>query len=189
MKTKWLRLGAVLFAALPVLALPGRAADADPGAPGTGWKTFTDPEGRFSILMPAAPEMQNGSGPQDAARPGYTSRLYLAKENNNLYIAGFMLYDSSVYDPSATPEKIEAELAADRDNFNRELDAHVTSQQRRKIGDYPALEFTSSSEEADFSGLMVLVGARCYVAVATYHTSHAPPEVGRFFSSFKLLSP
>ncbi|HTQ31461.1 MAG TPA: hypothetical protein VMI53_09645 [Opitutaceae bacterium] len=182
MKTKWLQLSAVLLVSF-VFALRGRAADEAAAAPGAGWKTFTDPESRFSILMPADPQVTND------AKEGYTSHIYMAKEGSNLYLAGVTLYDPKSYDPSASPDKIEAELAADRDNFNKEVNAHTTGSKRREFGGHPAIEFTSASEQANFSGLAVLVGGHCYMVVSAYHTAEAPPEVVRFFDSFKLLTP
>jgi hypothetical protein len=182
MKTRWWQSGVALLVLL-AFGLRGRADT------GETWKTFTDPENRFSILMPSDPQVTNESGPQGAAKPTYTSHIYMAKENNNLYLAGITFYDPSSYDPSATPDQVEKELAADRDNFNKAVNAHITSQQRRKFGDYPAIEFTSSNADANFSGLIILVGTHCYMAVAAYHTPDTPAEVTRFFESYKLISP
>lgn len=147
------------------------------------WQTFTDPENRFSILMPGKPEQQ------DETKPGYASHTYMAKENTNLYLAGVTLYDPAVYDPSAKPEAVEAELAADRDNFNKAVNAHGSSGQRRKFDGHPALEFTSASPQANFSGLIILAGPHCYMVVAAYHTADMPAEATRFFQSYKLMSP
>lgn len=184
MKTKWLQWCAVGFFS-GLLALRGWAADAAADTPSAAWKTFTDPENRFSILMPADPQVTNES------QPGYTSHIYMAKDGANLYLAGITLYDTATYNPSETPEKIEAELAADRDNFDKEVNAHTTGSKRRQFSEakYPALEFTSSSEQANFSGLVVLIGGHCYMAVSAYHTADAPPEAGRFFDSFTLITP
>ncbi len=176
MKTKWLQRSAALLALLAI-GLHARADDS------VSWQTFTDPENRFSILMPGKPEQQ------DETKPGYASHTYMAKENTNLYLAGVTLYDPSIYNPSAKPEGIEAELAADRDNFNKAVNAHGSSGQRRKFDGYPALEFTSASSQANFSGLIILAGSHCYMVVAAYHTPDKPAEATRFFQSYKLLAP
>ena len=185
MKTKWLHLSAVLFLSLALGGVWARAADVKADAGAAGWKTFTDPENRFSILMPSDPQVSN------EVKPGYTSHIYMTKASNNLYLAGVTLYDPASYNPSATPEAIESELAADRDNFNKEVKAKTTSQHRREFGSarYPAIEFKSSSEQANFSGLVVLVGSHCYMVVSAYHTAETPPEVMHFFDSFTLLTP
>jgi hypothetical protein len=175
-RAKWLRRGLV---GLALLAF-GLCVQADTG---TNWKTFTDPAGRFSILMPGEPQHQTDSSPASNGKPASHSDLYMTGENGNIYMAGTTIYDlASMLD-------VEGELAANRDNFDQGINARVTSQQRLKFGDYPALEFKSSGPQANFSALVVLAGPHCYMVVAAYHTADEPPEVMRFFRSYKLISP
>ncbi|MDE3083666.1 MAG: hypothetical protein KGJ37_00410 [Verrucomicrobiota bacterium] len=182
MRIKLAPLGVLLLA---LLAL-GLRAQADVGV---AWKTFTDPENRFSILMPTDPQVSSDSGPAGAAKPSYTSRIYIAREGANIYLAGITLYDVSSYNPSETSETIEKELAADRDNFNKQVKAHGTDGHRRQLDGHPALEFKSSAPQGNFSGLVVLVGSHCYMVVAAYRTPDEPAEATKFLKSFKLITP
>jgi hypothetical protein len=176
MKARWLQRGLVGLACLAF----GFCARADTA---TNWKTFMDPAGRFSILMPGEPQHQADSSPAREGKPASSSDLYMAGENGNIYMAGATIY-------KATAEmEVDGELAANRDNFNQGINARVTSQQSLKFGDYPALEFKSSSPQANFSALIVLAGNRCYMVVAAYHTADEPLEAVRFFRSYKLISP
>jgi hypothetical protein len=176
MKALWLQRGIVGLAWLAF----GLCARADTV---TNWKTFTDPAGRYSILMPGDPQHQASDSPSSGGKPASHSDLYMVGENGNIYMAGSTLYDST------TNMEVERELAANRDNFNQGISAQTTSQQRLKFAGYPALKFKSSSPQANFSALVVLNGTHCYMVVAAYKTADEPPEVGRFFQSYKLISP
>jgi hypothetical protein len=176
MKTKWLPGLAVGLAWLAF----GAGVWADPVAT---WKTFTDPAGRFSILMPGDPQTQDSTSLAHGNEPSSTSHLFVAEENRDLYLAGVTLYD-----PTAKID-VEKGLAANRDNFDQGVSAHLTSQERRKFEGYPALDFKSSGPQANFSALIVLVGTHCYMVVAAYPSPAEPPEVVRFFRSYKLLAP
>jgi hypothetical protein len=176
MKTSRLKRGLVGLAWLAF----GLCARADTGPT---WKTFTDPAGRFSILMPGAPQAQTANNPGSEGKPASSSHLYMAGENGNIYMAG-----ETIYDPTAKID-VEGELAANRDNFNQGISGQTTSQQRLKFGDYPALEFKSSGAQANFSALVVLAGTHCYMVVAAYHTADEPLDAIRFFRSYKLISP
>ncbi len=158
MKAKWLQRGLVGLAWLAF----GLCAWADAG---TNWKTFTDSAGRFSVLMPGEPKYQASDSPASASKPSSHSDLYLVGENGNLYLAGV-----TIYGPTAKID-VENELAANRDNFNQGTSGQTTSQQRLKFEGYPALEFKSSSPQANFSALVVLAGTHCYMVVAAYHTA------------------
>lgn len=181
MKTIRPRDGLVAFV-LIAFSLCARADTAPAGA----WKTFRDPAGHFSILMPDAPVCQTTSEPAKGNSPSSQSSLYMAKDSGgNIYLAG-----ATFYDPAAKMD-VDGELAADRDNFNNGIGAKTVSQQRLKFAGYPALKFISTNEQAKLtlSALVVLAGNDCYMIVAAYHGESEPPDAVRFFDSYKLLSP
>ncbi len=177
MNSRWPRWGLL---ALPLLAcvLGARAADA-----GTEWSTFKDPEGRFSILMPGDPRVSNTTNAASGDKLGSETHDYLASKDSGFFAVGVTIYDK------AAKIDVEGELAANRDNFNKAVSGKLTGQLRRSFGDYPALEFKTSSAQVNFSSLVVLVGTNCYMVVARYQTPDEPAEVTRFFQSFRLLSP
>ncbi len=73
--------------------------------------------------------------------------------------------------------------------FDKEVKATVVSEERRQCGGFPAVEFKSKSEQANFHVLMVKADHRVYCTVAVYKTAEEPVECVRFVSSLKLINP
>jgi hypothetical protein len=164
---------------LALLAFGLRAwADTD-----TTWQTFTDPKGRFSILMPGQPEYKVSETPAKDGSVLVHTDMYLVNVSEALYVAGATTYHADI--------NTEKELAADCDNFDKAVGAQVISQQRLKFQDYPALEFKSFNAQANcyFSARSVVVGNNAYMVVARYYTANEPADVTRYFQSYKLISP
>jgi hypothetical protein len=176
MKTKWLRRTLVGLTLLSV----GLRAWADAGAT---WQTFTDTQGRFSLLMPGKPEYKVSETPAKDGSVSVHTDMYLLNTDQAFYLAGATSYHVNI--------NTELELTKDRDNFDKAVGAEVTSQQRLKFQDHPALEFKSADAQDKFyfSGLVVVVGNNSYMVVARYHTPDEPADVSRYFQSFKLISP
>jgi hypothetical protein len=176
MKTKWLQRALV---GLTFLSF-GLRAWADTGAT---WQTFTDPKGRFSILMLGQPEYKVSETPAKDGSTLVHTDMYLVNTAETFYVAGATTYHADI--------NAEKELAADRDNFDKAVGAQVTSQQRLKFQDYPALEFKSFNAQANcyFSVRSVVVGNHAYMVAARYYTANEPANVTRYFQSYKLISP
>ncbi|PYL15461.1 MAG: hypothetical protein DME30_11380 [Verrucomicrobia bacterium] len=73
--------------------------------------------------------------------------------------------------------------------FDKEVKATVVSEERRQCGGFPAVEFKSKSEQANFHVLMVKADHRVYCTVTVYKTADEPVECVRFVSSLKLINP
>lgn len=146
------------------------------------WHTFTDPTGRFSFLVPAEPKHQTQKDESHAEGPIVTD-TYVANTQSNAFIAGLTQY------PPSVPLDDQQELTADRDNFNKEVNGTVVSEERRQYGAFPAVEFKSKSEQANFHALMVKADHRVYCAVTVFKTADEPVECTRFISSLKLINP
>jgi hypothetical protein len=176
MRIKWLQRALV---GLTWLAF-GLRAWADPGAT---WQTFTDPKGRFSILMPGHPEYKVSETPAKDGSVLVHTDMYLMNVSEALYVAGATTYHADI--------DAGLELTKDRDNFDQAVGAQVTSQQPVKFQNHPAMEFKSFNAQAHcyFSALSVVVGNNSYMVVARYYTANEPANVTRFFQSYKLLSP
>jgi hypothetical protein len=176
MRTKWLPRALV---GLTWLAF-GLRAWSDPGAT---WQTFTDSKDRFSILMPSKPEYKVSETPAKDGSVLVHTDMYLANASEALYLAGASTYHADI--------DAEQELAKGRDNFDQAVGAQVTSQQRLKFQDHPALEFKSFNAQAKcyFSALSVVVGNNSYMVVARYYTANEPVNVTRYFQSYKLILP
>ncbi len=140
-------------------------------------------EERFSLLMHGQPQYQASNTPAKDGSVLVHTDIYLVNAGDTLYLVGATSYHVNI--------NAELELTKDRDNFDKAVGAQVTSQQRLKFQDYPALEFKSANAQAKcyFSGLVVVVGNNSYMVVARYYTPDEPAEVTRFFQSFKLISP
>jgi hypothetical protein len=158
----------------------GLRAWADTGAT---WQTFTDPRGRFSILMPGHPESKVSETPAKDGSVLLHTDMYLVNTPEALYVAGATTYYSDI--------NTELELSKGRDNFDQAVGAQVTGQQSLKFQDHPALQFKSFNTQANcyFSVLSVVVGNHSYMVAARYYTANEPADVTRFFQSYKLLSP
>ena len=165
------------LAALLALALTAGAQQ-----PSGDWHTFTDATGHFSFLVPGEPKHQTQKDENHKEGPIVTD-TYLVNVQANAFIAGITQY------PPAIPLPDEEELTADRDNFNKEVNATVTSEQRKTFAGFPAVEFKSKSEQATFHVLMVKADHNVYCTIAVYKTPDEPSECARFVSSMKLIKP
>jgi hypothetical protein len=176
MRTKWLQRALVGFTWLAF----GLRAWADTGAT---WQTFTDSKGRFSLLMPGKPQYQITETPaQDGSVLVHTD-MYLANASEALYVAGATTYSADI--------NTELAFTKDRDNFDQDVEDKLTSQQRLKFQNHPAMKSKWFNARANcyFSVLSVVVGHHSYLVAARYYTANEPANVTRYFQSYKLISP
>lgn len=165
------------LAALLALALTAGAQQTS-----ADWHTFTDATGHFSFLVSGEPKHETQKDESHKEGPIVTD-TYLVNTQANAFIAGITQY------PPAIPLPDQDELTADRDNFNKEVKATVTSEERKTFAGFPAVEFRSKSEQANFHALMVKADHNVYCTVAVYKTADEPSECARFVSSLKLTNP
>ena len=154
---------------------PVRAAEPDNG----GWVRFRSDLGRFSILVPVAPEETKETTPSDHGP--YTTYLFIAREPSFVYLIGWVDYD-----PSFNFNR-QKELEANRDNFVKGVKATLTSTQSLTIDGYPVIEFTCDTTERTFHSRVFMVGRRPYQIVIGYPKGQAETApIARFFNSFKV---
>ena len=151
------KIGLTISLALVLTAAAQKAA--------SDWHTFTDPTGHFSFLVPDEPQKQTQKDESHKEGPIVTD-TYVAKATGNAFIAGFTQY------PESTPLEDQPELTADRDNFNKEVKATVTSEERKTFSGFPAVEFKSKSDQAGFHALMMKAGHHAYCTEAVYKGSN-----------------
>jgi hypothetical protein len=147
----------------------------------SGWRRFTPPEGHFSILLPSEPARQSNT--VNSSSGPYTTHLFTAKSNGEIYLAGWVDYDPRFN------FGVEAELKANRDNFIKAVKARLTGTTNITFLGYPALEFTASNSQAFFKSRVIIVGRRPYqlIVVATGGGSLSA-DAETFLSSFKIGS-
>lgn len=143
------------------------------------WAKFTSEEGRFSVFMPGTPKDQVQTTPSEFGP--YTTRLYRLIHPRHVFLIGYVDYD-----PSFNFDR-QAELAANRDQFVKNLKATLVSSRNVTIDGYSALEFTAVTDERIFKSRVYIVGRRPYLIVIS-----SPKGVddsfalNRFFNSFKV---
>ena len=143
------------------------------------WAKFTSEEGRFSVFMPGTPKDQVQTTPSEFGP--YTTRLYRLIQPPHVFLIGYVDYD-----PSFRFDR-QAELAANRDQFVKNLKATLVESRNLTIDGYTALEFTAEIPERIFKSRVYIVGRRPYLIVLG-----SPKGVdnsfalNRFFNSFKI---
>jgi hypothetical protein len=166
----------VVAASLPSHGFQNAAGD---------WIKFTSEAGRFSVLMPGPGEPKDDSETKNDPKLGsYTTHLFMQKTDKGLFMTGWVDYAPTV------KLDVQGELAANRDNFVRGIQARVTSERPVKLGDSPGIEFTAESEQATFKSRVYVVGQRPYMVVAaTLKGESDAANVERFLASFQLKTP
>lgn len=135
--------------------------------------------GRFSILVPAAPEETKETTQSDHGP--YTTYLFITREPSNVYLIGWVDYD-----PSFNFNR-QKELEANRDNFVKGVQARLTSTQSMTIDGFPVIEFTCDTTERTFHSRVYMVGRRPYQIVIGYPKGQSElAPIARFFNSFKV---
>ncbi|MBZ5531027.1 MAG: hypothetical protein LAO20_06320 [Acidobacteriia bacterium] len=148
-----------------------------------GWVKYSSVEGKFTVLLPVNP--QPSEDKKTYPEGDVVTHMFLAKPNDLWLCAiGYTDYPMDV--------NAEKELAADRDNFVKEVGATISTTERtnytRVPGDLlPALQFVATSDAGTFKGTVVLDNRRAYIAVTFNRAgSDHTADIERFFSSFKL---
>jgi hypothetical protein len=172
----FLALIVVVAASVPSFGFQNAAGD---------WIKFTSDAGRFSVLMPGPGDPKDESETKTDPRLGsYTTHLFLQKTDKGLFMAGWADYAPTVR------LDVQGELAANRDNFTKGVEARVTSERPVTLGDSPGIEFTAESAQATFKSRVYVVGQRPYMVVAaTLKGLEDSANVERFLSSFQVKSP
>ena len=171
----------ILISSVLVVILAAGFAPAQT-APGTNWTKFVSTAGSFTAAFPVNP--QETSVTKTYPQGDVVSHMFLARTSDFLCGVSYTDYPMDL--------DTEGELAADRDNFAKEVKATVSTTQRttfkRASGDQlPALEFVAVSDQGTFKGTVVLDHRRAYVAVTfNRKDSDNTADIQRFFASFKL---
>jgi hypothetical protein len=166
----------VAAASLPSLGFQTAAGD---------WIKFTSDAGRFSVLMPGPGEPKDDAKTTTDSRIGpYTTHLFLQKTDKGLFLAGWVDYAPGVR------LDVQGELAANRENFVKGLDARVTSEHAVKLGDSPGVEFVAENADATFKSRVYVVGRRPYmIAAVTFKGLDDSANVEKFLASFQVKTP
>jgi hypothetical protein len=145
------------------------------GVQNRDWIKIAPIGGGFSAMMPLPPEEQ--------VRPGddFTAHLFSATTDDALYTVAYGDYAPSVH------FDIDDELAANRDNFLKGLDANLKTTKPLTIDGRKGLEFTGENAQASFKSRIFIFGGRFYqIAVAVFRGKEDTENSNTFFASFEF---
>jgi hypothetical protein len=150
-----------------------------PAVDNGGWVRYNSVSGRFSVLMPVTPQEKTETTESDHGP--YTTHLFIAKSDPNVFLIGWVDYD-----PSFNFNR-QAELEANRDNFVKGINATLVSTRSLNLDGYPALEFSAETADRTFKSRVYMVGRRPYQIVIGYPKDDPDAvAINRFFNSFKV---
>lgn len=169
---------------LPLLALVLGLLLAVPGLAAEGWTRFNSQEGRFSVMVPGAP--QHRSSTNDTPIGPVVENSYVCQRPGESFTVSFtdlpgmaLLFEGrpGLYDKAR--EALLKQVAGRQVSFQP---LQVGGREARVL-DY-ALK--SGGKEQAGRAWFVLVGRRLYVVDATIPKAKAPKGFEPFFSSLKL---
>jgi hypothetical protein len=155
---------------LLLFAVTTAAAQTDP----PGWVTFAPEGANFSILFPSQPvETIN-------KKTNYTLHSFTVTANRATYVASYTDY--------AEIKLKDAEfLIANRDRFNKGLQATLVSSREITLDGHNGLEFVSENPAANIKSQVFLVGNRLFqTATVVFKDTDQTEWTEKFFASFKF---
>lgn len=161
----------IFFSCLLLLvALSSARAQADP----QGWVTFAPDGAGFSVLFPSQPvETIN-------KKTAYTLHSFTVTANRATYVASYTDYEEiKLKDPEF--------LIANRDRFNKGLQATLVSSREITVDAHKGLEFVSENPAANIKSQIFLVGNRLFqTATVVFKDTDQTEWTDKFFASFKF---
>jgi hypothetical protein len=140
------------------------------------WTKFSSPEGRFSVLMPAAPLREEQS--KDARGNKVVMHFFTAGSQQGIFIVAYADYKMG---------GVKQELDANRDSFLRGMKATLVSESDIKLQENPGREIRAERDRLSIRSRIYLVGTRYYQVVAiTPATLPGNLEADKFLASFEL---
>lgn len=140
----------------------------------TGWEEFAPEGGGFSMLLPTKPVETI------TAKPNYTMHSFTTTAGRATYVVSYTDYQQIKLAPAAF-------LAANRDRFNKGLQAKLVSSREITVDGHTGIEFTSENSAANIRSQLFLIGKRMFQSASVvFKDVDQTREIDRFFSSFKF---
>lgn len=151
-------------------AVTSAAAQKDPH----GWVDFAPEGGKFSILFPTQPvETIN-------KKTAYTLHSFTITANRATYVASYTDYEEIKLKPAEF-------LLANRDRFNKGLQATLVSSREISLDGHAGLEFVSENPAANIKSQLFLIGKRLFqTATVVFKDTDQTEWTEKFFASFKF---
>ena len=142
----------------------------------TGWEEFAPEGGGFSLLVPTKPVETI------TTKTNYTMHSFATTAGRATYVVSYTDYQQIKLAPAAF-------LNANRDRFNKALQATIVSSREITVDGHTGLEFTSENPAANIRSQLFLLGKRMFqTASVVFKDSDQTREVNRFFNSFKFTA-
>jgi hypothetical protein len=141
------------------------------------WVKLAPENGGFTAMMPSKPEEQLTTKEQ------VTTHAYIAKLERCVYLSAYSDYLAGV---RVAPQ---TELEADRDNFNKALDAKLLTSRNITFDGRQGIEFTSETPAANIKSRVFIRWSRVFQqAVFIWKDTDQTKEVETFFDSFAFTT-
>ena len=140
-----------------------------------GWIKFAPEGAGFSILFPATPVEATNK------KTSYTLHSFTVAANRATYVASYTDYVEVKLKPAEF-------LIANRDRFNKGLQATLVSSKEITLDGQTGLEFVSENPAANIKSQLFLVGNRLFqTATVTFKDTDQTEWTEKFFASFKFI--
>lgn len=141
------------------------------------WETLAPEGAGFTISVPAAAIERIDQ------KTSYTMHAFTVTVGRATYVASYSDYVPGKLDPKTA-------LTANRDKFNKSLQATLTTSREITIDGHTGIEFTSETPAHNVKSQVFLIGDRLFQTVAlVYKDVDETRNVNRFFESFKFMRP
>jgi len=139
-----------------------------------GWITLAPEGAGFSVFFPGKPNETVDK------KTSFTLHSFNFTAGRATYIASYSDYLPGKLVPATA-------LTANRDKFNKSLQATLVSSREITIDGHTGIEFTSETPAANVKSQLFLIGNRMYQTVAfVFRDADETTNVNRFFDSFKF---
>jgi len=140
------------------------------------WVTFAPEEAGFSVLFPGKPVETVDK------KPSFTLHSFNLTLGRATFIASYTDYEPGKLDPQTA-------LTANRDKFNKRLQATLVSSREITVDGHTGLEFTGETPAANVKSQLFLIGNRMFQIVTfVFRDVDETRNVDRFFESFKFTT-
>lgn len=138
------------------------------------WVTLAPEGAGFSVMLP-------GKAVETIEKkPSFTLHSFTLTVGRATYVASYSDYAPGKLDPTTA-------LTANRDKFNKSLQATLISSHEITLNGHAGIEFTSEHPAANVRSQLFLVGNRMFqTATFVFKDVDETRNVNRFFESFKF---
>ena len=163
----------VLLLLVSVASVPTVVAAQSEPSP---WVTFAPEDAGFSILFAGKPVETIDK------KPSFTLHSFSLTLGRATFIASYTDYEPGKLDPQTA-------LTANRDKFNKRLQATLVSTREITVDGHTGLEFTGETPAANVKSQLFLIGNRMFQIVTfVFRDVDETRNVDRFFESFKFTT-